>query len=136
VLQLVGRHQIQFHQNPNPQIWWIVVGIFLGILVSISCNNNGVFQGHITMMTLQCKDKVAPFVTRIHYFAHNTNLVVITLLGIPFGALVGAFPTKLLCFFVSNLKKFIKFQKLADIFQTKVNKLLRNVETCWISMLF
>jgi len=65
------------------------------------------------MVTLQFKDKVAPFVTKIHYFAHNTHLVVIILLDIPFGASVGAFPTESLCFFVLSLKKFIKFQKMA-----------------------
>jgi hypothetical protein len=48
------------------------------------------------MVTLHFKDKVAPFVTKVHYFAHNTNLVVITLSDILFGALVGVFPTKLL----------------------------------------
>jgi hypothetical protein len=85
----------------------------VGKLVSISCDDNNVFQGHKTMVTLQFKDKVAPFVTKVHYFAHNTHLVVIILLDIPFGASVGAFPTEPLCFFVLSLKKFIKFQKLA-----------------------
>jgi hypothetical protein len=87
----------------------------VGKLVIISCDNNSVFQGHRTMMTLQFKDKVAPFVTKIHYLAHNTNLVLIILSDIPFGALVGACPTKPLCLFVLSLKKFIKFQKLANL---------------------
>jgi hypothetical protein len=48
------------------------------------------------MVTLHFKDKVAPFVIKVHYFAHNTNLVVITLSDILFGASVGAFPRNLL----------------------------------------
>jgi len=103
----------------------------VGKLVIISCDNNSVFQGHRTMMTLQFKDKVAPFVTKVHYFALNTNLVIIILLDIPFGASVGAFPTNPLCFFVLSLKKFIKFQKLANLLQTKSNKLFQNVKTCF-----
>jgi hypothetical protein len=87
------------------------------------------------MVTLQFKDKVAPFVIKVHYFAHNTNLVVIASSDILFGALIGAFPIKPLCFFVLNLKKFIKFQKLTNLLQTKGNKLFQNVKTCWISML-
>jgi hypothetical protein len=55
----------------------------VGKLVNISCDNNSVFQSHRTMVTLQFKDKVALFVIKVHYFAHNTNLVVITLSDIP-----------------------------------------------------
>jgi hypothetical protein len=38
-------------------------------------------------------------------------------------------------FFSHNPKKFAKFQKLADLFNTKGNKILWNVETCCILML-
>jgi hypothetical protein len=52
-------------------------------LVNIGCDMSNVFQGHRTTMTMQFKDKVAPFITRMHYFAHQTNLVVITLSNVP-----------------------------------------------------
>jgi hypothetical protein len=38
-------------------------------------------------------------------------------------------------FFFHSLKKFLEFQKLANLINTKNNKLLRNVKTYWISML-
>jgi hypothetical protein len=49
-------------------------------LVNIRCNGSSMFQGHRTWVTQQFKEKVAPFVTKVHYFVHNTNLVIITML--------------------------------------------------------
>jgi hypothetical protein len=52
----------------------------VGKLVSIGCDDKNVFQsGHRTKVTLQFKEKVAPFVIGIHYFVQKINLVVITL---------------------------------------------------------
>jgi hypothetical protein len=42
----------------------------VGKLVSIDCDMSNVFQGHQTSMTTQFKNKVAPFIIRVHYFAH------------------------------------------------------------------
>jgi hypothetical protein len=39
-------------------------------LVSIGCDMSNVFQGHQTGMTMQFKNKVAPFSIRMHYFSH------------------------------------------------------------------
>jgi hypothetical protein len=41
----------------------------------------------------------------------------------------------LYAFFAHSPKKFAKFQKLANLLQTKGNKLLCNVKTYWINML-
>jgi hypothetical protein len=44
----------------------------VGKLVSIGCDNKIVFQsGHRTKVTLQFKEKVAPFVIGVHYFAQK-----------------------------------------------------------------
>jgi hypothetical protein len=53
-------------------------------LVRISYNGSNMFQGHRIGATHQFKKKVVPFVTRVHYFVHKTNLVVITLSNVPF----------------------------------------------------
>jgi hypothetical protein len=52
-------------------------------LVNIGCDESSVFQGYQTSMTMQSKNKVAPFITRMHCFAHQTNLAVITLSNVP-----------------------------------------------------
>ncbi len=46
-------------------------------LINIGYNGSNMFQGHKTRVTHQFKEKVAPFVTGIHYFVHNTNLAII-----------------------------------------------------------
>ncbi len=55
----------------------------VGKLINIKCNGNNVFYGHKSRMTLQFKEKVASFVIGVHYFAHKTNLVIITLSNVP-----------------------------------------------------
>ncbi len=49
-------------------------------LVNIGCNVSSMFQGHRMGVTQQFKEKVVPFITRVHYFVHKTNLAVIILL--------------------------------------------------------
>jgi hypothetical protein len=50
-----------------------------GKLVSMGSNGSNVFQGHQTSVTLQFKKNVAPFLSRVHCFAHKTNPMVVTL---------------------------------------------------------
>ncbi len=47
--------------------------------MNIGYDGYNVFHGHQTSVTMQFKDKVAPFIIRVHCFSHRTNLVVITL---------------------------------------------------------
>jgi hypothetical protein len=53
----------------------------------------------------------------IHYFAHKTNLVVITLFNLELVHQLEAVLQNLLAFFVHNPKKFFEFQKLTDLIQ-------------------
>jgi len=39
-------------------------------LVSIGCDGSSVFQGHQISMTTQFKNKVVPFITKVHCFTH------------------------------------------------------------------
>jgi hypothetical protein len=57
----------------------------IGKLVNIGCDGNNVFYNHKSRVTLQFKEKVAPFVTRVHYFAQKTNLIIVTLSNVPLG---------------------------------------------------
>ncbi len=103
-------------------------------LVNIGCNGNNMFQGHMTGVTQQFKKKVVPFVIGVHYFVHKTNLVIITLLDVPFVNQFKFLLRSFYAFFTHNLKKFAKFQKLVDLLQTKGNKFFWNVKTHWISI--
>jgi len=104
-------------------------------LVSIGSDKSSIFQGHRTCMTRYIKNKVAPFITRMHCFAHRTNMVVITLLNVPLLHQLEGILQNIYVFYPHNLKKFVEFQKLANLLNTKDNKILWNVKTHWISML-
>jgi hypothetical protein len=54
----------------------------VGKLVNVGYNSNIVFQGHRTRAIQQFKEKVVPFVMRVHYFAHKMNLTIITLFNV------------------------------------------------------
>jgi hypothetical protein len=51
----------------------------VGKLINNGCNGNSVFWGLKLGVTLQLKEEVALFVTRVHCFTHKTNLTVIIL---------------------------------------------------------
>jgi len=42
----------------------------VGKLVNIGCDGSNVFQGHQIGVTTQFRNKVAPFITGVHCFAH------------------------------------------------------------------
>ncbi len=108
----------------------------VGKLVSIGCDESNVFQGHRTSMTTQFKNKVVPFITRVHCFAHRTNMTVITLSNVSLMHQLEDILQSMYVFFSHSLKKFAKFQKLVDLFNTKGNKILQNVKTHWILIFF
>jgi hypothetical protein len=56
----------------------------VGKLVNIDCDGNNMFQGHKTRVNQQFNEKVVPFVMWVHYFAHKTNITIITLFDVPF----------------------------------------------------
>ncbi len=80
-------------------------------------------------MTLQFKEKVATFITRVHYFAHKTNFVIVTLSNVLLVHQLELLLQSLYVFFVHSPKKVTKFQKFIDLLQTEGNKLLHNVKT-------
>jgi hypothetical protein len=55
-----------------------------------------------------------------------------------FGGSNGGVVTNHVCFFslIHLIKKFFEFQKLCDVLTEKMNKLLRNVKTKWMNILF
>lgn len=106
-----------------------------GKLVNMGCNGTSVFQGYQTNMTLQFKEKVTPFLSGVHYFAHETNLVVVTLLDLDLVCQLEGILQNMYAFFTHNPKNFTKFEKFTNIMNLKKNKFFQNVKTRWISML-
>jgi hypothetical protein len=53
-----------------------------------------------------------------------------------FGCLIGALLQALYGFFSHSPKKFLEFQSLCDVLTKKGNKLMKNMKTRWINMLF
>ncbi len=92
-------------------------------MVNIGCDDKNVFQnGHKTKVTLQFKEKVVPFVIRVHYFAQKINLVIITLFDVLIVHWLELLLQGLYSTFVHSPKTFVEFQKLVDLLQTKSKK--------------
>jgi hypothetical protein len=66
---------------------------------------------------------------------HKINITVVVLSKLPLVSHTEFMLHSLYSFFAHNLKKFLKFTKLAKTLETKRLYLLKNVKTCWISML-
>jgi hypothetical protein len=99
----------------------------VGKLVIIKCDDNNVFKGHKSKVTLQFKEKVTPLDPWVHCFAHKMNLIIITLSNVPMVHQLKLLLHNLYIFFAHSLKKFAKFQKFINLLQG--NKLLCNVKT-------
>lgn len=66
---------------------------------------------------------------------HQTDLAMQTLLHLQMMSKIeGLFSTSYNYFF-KYLKRHLEFSKLSEIMKTKWAKILKNVKTCWISML-
>ena len=71
----------------------------------------------------------------VHHFAHMMNLVVEPLSNLPIVAKCESLCQSMYAHFSVSLEKHMEFQKLLDIVEIEGLNMLRNVRTCWISML-
>jgi hypothetical protein len=94
-------------------------------LVSMGCDRNSVFQGQQVGVTLQFKLKVVPFFIRIHYFAHKTNLAMVTISKLHLMCWLKGILQALYVFLVHSPKKFLEFHKLVKLIGTKGNNCSR-----------
>ncbi len=94
-----------------------------------------IFQGGKTRVIKQIKETWAPFSMGVHCVAHRTNLAVQYLSNLTFITYIEAFMVNLYNYFNHSPKQLLKFQKLATTMETKVNKIIKNVKTHWMSML-
>lgn len=101
----------------------------------MGCDDN-LFQGCQTNMILQLKNKEILFITKVHCFAHKTNLMVVTLSKLDIVKSLKVILKALYVFSTHSSKKFMEFQKLVNLINTKGNKLFQNVKTHQIFMFF
>jgi len=78
---------------------------------------------------IQTWEQIAPYLIIVHYVTHQTNLVILVLSKLSLVACIEGMLQSLYIF-----KKVLKFVTLVKILETKGLKLLRNIETYWISM--
>jgi hypothetical protein len=71
----------------------------------------------------------------IHFVSHRTQLAVRELSHLPVISRIENLLEKLYNYFARSPKRHMEFTKLAGIMQTKGLKIIRNVKTCWLSML-
>ncbi len=67
--------------------------------------------------------------------AHRTNLMVQILSHLQMGNKIEGLFQTLYNYFFESLKRHLEFTKPTKLLETKGAKILKNVKTCWISML-
>jgi hypothetical protein len=71
----------------------------------------------------------------VHCFAHRTNLVVEPLSNLPIVGKCESLCQSMYAYFSLSSKKYLEFQKLANVMETEGLNMLRKVKTCWILVL-
>ena len=103
-------------------------------LVYFGADGASTFQGARKGVTIQIRDKWAPFLVGATCASHRINLVVETLSQYPMVSRLEGLFQSIYSYFCRSHKRHSELQKLADLMETKAKKMLRNVDTRWISM--
>ncbi len=74
------------------------------------------------------KENVVRFLNGNHCFVHKTNITVIILFDLELVHQLEAILQNFYAFFVHKPKKFLEFQELAYLINTKGNKLMRKLQ--------
>ena len=103
-------------------------------LVCFGADGASTFQGSRKGVTTQIRDKWAPFLVGATCASYRINLVVETLSQYPMVSCLEGLFQSIYSYFCRSHKRHSELQKLADLMETKAKKMLRTVETRWISM--
>ena len=103
-------------------------------LLCFGSDNVSTFQGSKTGVSTQICEKWAPFSLGMGCCGHRVNLCVQTLSNFPMVSRLESFLQSLYSYFCRSNKRHVELQKLANLMETKGNKILRNNTTRWISM--
>jgi hypothetical protein len=103
-------------------------------LVCFGAEGISTFQGAKRCVNIQIREKWAPFSLGANCCNHRVNLVVKTLSKYPMVSRLERIFQSMYLYFCKSNKCHAELQKLDDLMETKGNKMLRNIETRWISM--
>jgi hypothetical protein len=103
-------------------------------LVCFGADGVSTFQGTKMGVTTQIREKWAPFSLGANCGSHRINLVVETLSNYPMVSRLESLFQSMYSYFCRSNNRHTELQKLADLMETKGNKMLKNIETRWISM--
>jgi hypothetical protein len=103
-------------------------------LVCFGADGVSTFQGAKTGVTTQIREKWGPFSLGANCCSHRVNLVVENLSKYRMVSRLERLFQSMYLYFCRSNKCHAQLQKLPDFMETKGNKMLRIIETCWISM--
>jgi hypothetical protein len=86
-------------------------------------------------VTVEIKPKHAPFAIGVHCHAHKINVAMKTLSQLEIFHAVEELMRICHAYFFHSPKKYSEFKSFAQTIDTKGLKLLKNVTTCWLSLL-
>jgi hypothetical protein len=104
-------------------------------LICFGVDGAAVFQGARSGVIQRLKEGYAPYVIPVHDFAHQTNLAVEALSGLPVVKKLESLCKSLHAYFSGSPKRHLEFTKLAEVVETERLKMLNKVQTRWISLL-
>jgi hypothetical protein len=97
-------------------------------LVFFGVNGVNTFQGLRYGVIVQIQQHYVPFVICVHCMVHHINLVVQIFSHLPLISCIDAFLQYLYAYFCHNLKRHLKFTKLAKIMEIKGKKFYKTLK--------
>jgi len=86
-------------------------------------------------VTMQMKEKYAPFMIGVHFVAHRCNLAFKVLSSLEIFAKIEKVMAVTHTYFSKSPKRFVEFKQLAELTKTKGLKMLRDVQTRWVNLI-
>lgn len=104
-------------------------------LVGVGCDGASVLQGLQTGLVTRLTQKVAPFASAVHCTGHRTNLVGKAISKEPCMQRIESLIANVYAYFCRSTKRLIDLKKWQEVYLKKTYRVLRVVETRWISLL-
>lgn len=110
--------------------------IYLSIkVVCFGADGVTIFQGLKIGVIVQLTNKHCPFLIWIHCMAHWCNLDVENLSSLTLVVKIEALLASIYTYYIQSPKRHLECTKLVEIIESRGLKILRNIQTQWISML-
>lgn len=104
-------------------------------VISFGADGAAALQGSRSGVTTQVKEKHAPFSIGVHCVAHRCNLAFKALSNLGIFSAIEKLLGVTHAYFCKSPKRLEEFRQLAELTETKGLKMLRNVQTRWVSLI-